>query len=217
MPTHYELLGVSPEASAAEIRAAYAKVARERHPDRFTDPVEKERAAAFFTEATAAFNTLTNERARALYDQELLRPRSTTPADLGRDAFEEGWAKFQAHDYHEAVEHFRLAVAHDPSNGPYRVAYARALAKNPHWARRAVEAYEEALKHDPSNVMAHVELAGLLHQLGLNIRAQRVVEAAKRLAPTDPHVARAGELVGPSPPEAPPSAGGLFGRFTKRK
>ena len=58
MANYYEILGVSRTAPAAEIRQAYMRLAKERHPDRFHDPAERARAEAFFKELTAAFNTL---------------------------------------------------------------------------------------------------------------------------------------------------------------
>ena len=75
MANYYEILGVGPTASAAEIRQAYMRLAKERHPDRFHDPAERARAEAFFKELTAAYNTLGNERGRTGYDVSLSRPR----------------------------------------------------------------------------------------------------------------------------------------------
>ncbi|HSD67086.1 MAG TPA: J domain-containing protein, partial [Vicinamibacteria bacterium] len=49
------MLGVAPSASTAEIRQAYARLAREKHPDRFTDPAEKDRAQKLFQDITHAF------------------------------------------------------------------------------------------------------------------------------------------------------------------
>ena len=58
MSDYYELLGVAPSASAAEVRQAYVRLAREKHPDRFPDPAEKQRAQSAFQDITTAFNTL---------------------------------------------------------------------------------------------------------------------------------------------------------------
>ena len=41
MASYYEILGIPRTATSAEVRQAYARLARERHPDRFTDPAEK--------------------------------------------------------------------------------------------------------------------------------------------------------------------------------
>ena len=60
MADYYEMLGVAPTASVAEIRKAYALLAREKHPDRFTDPAEKQRAETAFQDITTAFNALVN-------------------------------------------------------------------------------------------------------------------------------------------------------------
>ncbi len=44
MADYYELLGLKPGAAAAEVRSAYLRLARERHPDRFTDPLQRREA-----------------------------------------------------------------------------------------------------------------------------------------------------------------------------
>ena len=48
MSDYYQMLGVAPSASAAEIRQAYARLAREKHPDRFTDPLAKQQTQSSF-------------------------------------------------------------------------------------------------------------------------------------------------------------------------
>jgi molecular chaperone DnaJ len=47
---HYDLLGVSRDASADEIKRAYRKLARELHPDVNPDPATQEK----FKDVTAA-------------------------------------------------------------------------------------------------------------------------------------------------------------------
>ena len=82
MSDYYQMLGVTPSASAAEIRKAYALLARERHPDRFTDPAEKRRAETAFQEITAAFNALMNPDRRREYDETRHRPQPRTPEEV---------------------------------------------------------------------------------------------------------------------------------------
>jgi molecular chaperone DnaJ len=62
----YELLGVPRNATEAEIKAAYRRLALKFHPDR--NPGDKE-AESKFKEATEAFGVLSDEDKRSRYDQ----------------------------------------------------------------------------------------------------------------------------------------------------
>jgi curved DNA-binding protein len=91
MANYYDLLGISKSATSSDVRTAYARLARERHPDRFPDPAAKQAAQQTFQELTAAFNTLSNDRSRAEYDKSLQAPpRAPVPEEIARDAFDRG-------------------------------------------------------------------------------------------------------------------------------
>lgn len=74
---YYEVLGVGKDASEAEIKRAYRKVAKKYHPD--INPGNKE-AEEKFKEAAEAYEVLSDSEKRARYDQ------------FGHAAFEQGGA-----------------------------------------------------------------------------------------------------------------------------
>jgi curved DNA-binding protein CbpA len=61
---YYALLGVTPNATAAQIKSAYRKLAKQYHPDVNDSPD----AAEKFREITEAYDTLTDPDRRNLYD-----------------------------------------------------------------------------------------------------------------------------------------------------
>lgn len=69
----YEVLGVSKSANADEIKRAYRKAAATNHPDRNPGDEEAERR---FKEAAEAYEVLSNDQKRQLYDR------------VGHDAFQ---------------------------------------------------------------------------------------------------------------------------------
>ena len=213
---YYEILGVPRTASTTEVRSAYARLARERHPDRFTDAVEKARAEEFFKDLTTAFNTLANDQNRRDYDASLDRPQVAPPQEIAQNAYRRGLEMFEAKKNHEAVELLRTAVSLFPDQPAFQAALGKALARNPHWAREGMQAIEKAIQLAPGVAVYQSDLAELLLAHGLKLRARKTAEAALRLAPGDARAQRVLDEVGPSDPEPPPAGGGLRG-FLKRK
>ncbi|MBN1984150.1 MAG: molecular chaperone DnaJ [Chitinivibrionales bacterium] len=72
---YYEILGLKKDATEADIKKAYRKLAMQYHPDK--NPGNKE-AEKMFMEATEAYEILKDEQKRARYDQ------------FGHSAFESG-------------------------------------------------------------------------------------------------------------------------------
>ncbi|MFA5136237.1 MAG: DnaJ C-terminal domain-containing protein [Patescibacteria group bacterium] len=71
---YYEILGVSKNASSAELKAAYRKQALKWHPDRNKAPEATEK----FKEINHAYEVLSDPKKKEMYDQ------------YGKDAFEKG-------------------------------------------------------------------------------------------------------------------------------
>jgi molecular chaperone DnaJ len=63
---YYEVLGVQKNASEAELKKAFRRLAQKHHPDRNPDDKESEEK---FKEAKEAYDVLTDARKRAAYDQ----------------------------------------------------------------------------------------------------------------------------------------------------
>jgi len=83
MIDYYAILGVSRKATTPEIRDAYLKLARTSHPDTVRDPAERKKAEDAFKFVTAAYDTLSRDRARKDYTAKL-PPESNEPVETGR-------------------------------------------------------------------------------------------------------------------------------------
>ena len=62
---YYDLFGLSPDATSAQIKRSYYKRARECHPDKHPNDAVKE---AEFKQLSQAYQTLFDEERRAVYD-----------------------------------------------------------------------------------------------------------------------------------------------------
>lgn len=251
MPDFYAILGVPRTASQEDIRNAYLRLARESHPDKVRDQEARRKAEDAFKNVTAAYDTLSRERSRREYTARLPPepaaattgapppPKPTKPAEktippdarvqampgsgrINFDAFAQGIEAFKKQDFHSAVQLLTLAVTNDDRNARAHAALAMALSKNPNWVRNAIQHLENATRLDAKNPSYLAELALLLHQQGLKLRARRALDAAIALNPEHADVQRAQKEIPPAEP-GPSGTGataetsrGLFDRLRGR-
>ncbi len=91
---YYEVLGVSRDADAKQLKKAYRKLAMQYHPDRNPGDDEAEQK---FKEASAAYEVLSNPEKRSLYDRfghEGLRGASAGPGGPGFHSVDDIFSQF---------------------------------------------------------------------------------------------------------------------------
>ena len=92
---HYNTLGVIPTASAADLRAAYLKLARKHHPDKF-DGQERGLAEARMQQINEAWNVLGVAHKRREYDAK--QPTRTKQRPAEASGQRRGHAHFRPFD-----------------------------------------------------------------------------------------------------------------------
>jgi len=103
IPDPYKALGLTPEATAAEIRSSYKKLMLKCHPDKVHDESQKEEKAQQYQMVMEAYELLSDPKKKRKYDLDMQRhagsesrPTSATPAAdpaakaEARDTSEEG-------------------------------------------------------------------------------------------------------------------------------
>lgn len=188
-PNFYEVLGVARDASPEEIRAAFRRLARELHPDRFQGP-EKKRAEERFQRVTQAFNVLSNPETRARYDKSLETATPIGPVDpreLAKALLAKAIALARQGDALQAHDYFQQAEAHDPSSAKIQHQFGLFLAQTGR-LEQALRKLEKACSLDPLNGNYFVDCARLFLRAGMVLRAGRFAEQAAQLLPDEPAV-----------------------------
>lgn len=195
--THYELLGIKPDATQEQIQRAYFERSRLFHPDLR----HREDLTQFAKELTAVFDrlkkaheTLSDPQKRSEYDATLTEgplaiPVAESASDpkirqqLAAQGFRRAQQLIGQNDYHPAVEMLREAIHFVPDNAEYRFALAQVELKNARWADKALENLKEAARLAPRNREYLLAAVLALHQHGESRDAKIF---ANRLVSLDP-------------------------------
>ena len=187
--TFYDILGLSAEATPAQISGAFRTLVKEHHPDRFKDPARKAEAERSLKEVTEAYNTLCRPTLRQEYDRSLARPQSSAVQKSSQEQVRElvggGIARFRSGDYTSALAMFDHVLRMDPTNDQALFHGGMIRLRNPKWRNQGTQQVERAIEVNPYSAAYVTAYAEFLLENGLNIRAQRLLESALDNHPTD--------------------------------
>lgn len=188
--SYYEILGLDPQASADDVRAAFRRLARERHPDR-SRPADRAIAEREFQAITEAYNVLSDREQRARYDQgfsSASRPNLSNPRDVSRALVAKAVGLMKLGEHRQAGELLAQAVAHDPQSARARHLYGLFLAQHAGRLEEGLRQLDQAAKLDPVNVRLLLDASRLFALARMFARATRFAQAAAELSPGDPAV-----------------------------
>lgn len=205
--SYFEVLGVDPGASPAEVDAAYEALAREYHPDRFRFRPEEIRQLALkiFDRLGEAQATLRDPARRRKYVQQRERGRGgrdeaavlpaagrQSPPAAAEQIYFNGVEHLRARRYTEAVQAFRQATALAPGQASYRGALGWAVFRqapaDPQAVTDALGELRRAVEMEPMNPWVRISLARFHAETGRPDEAIAEFETAQRLKPDLPEV-----------------------------
>lgn len=216
MTNYYDVLGVARDATESEIRNKFRILARENHPDRFSEPERKASAEIKFQLLTEAMNVLTSASRRSIHDTELDKNRPVTqdPAAQARVFLAKGAKSYREGNFPDAMAQFELACHHYDKDAKAWHYLALSCMKVVGQIRKGADAIEAAIRLDPNNPIFRRDAGKLYVMAGLNAKAERHLEEAVKWLPEDSETLTLLQKIRPNKPVSgvrkPPS--GIFGR-----
>jgi len=198
---YYQILDISRSATVFEAKEAYFQLARKYHPDLFQRNLPKDlkkKAGEIFDVINKAFQTISNESRRKIYDAQLdsmPSDKNNVPA-LAQSKYQKGKALADEGRYEEALSYLTEAVKLRENNAKYFLALAKAESKVPRYRKQAESDFIKAIQIEPWNPDGYLAL-GLFYKIeGLKIKATRQFEKAVNI---DPDNTRALKELGQKP------------------
>lgn len=188
--SHYDLLGVSRDATDGEIRKAYFAAAKRFHPDALTHlglSDVKQQATVVFARIAEASDVLRDPARRAEYnarsgdDEPAIDTQALVRAET---LYRKAEVLVRMGDFRGALEYLEPAVELWPDECEYQSALGWALYKQPQAeAARSLIHLERATALNPGSAVALFRLGMVLRACGDDDRAARCLNTAKQLDP----------------------------------
>jgi len=224
---YYQILEVGRDASEKDIKRAYHRLARERHPDKGTTPEQVKQLQEEFALISTAYNTLKDKRAE--YDirlrkeetkrtQEGGEPAGKGPIATGsgaaaakgaaasreriaiaQRAFAKGMQMFNAGEYPRACEFFEAAIKNNDTESSYHVNLGLALMRSRQGFNRAVTAIQRAIELDPYNVEHRLALGEIYETVGSTSLAIKTYQDILKWDATNPKAIERLKALGADP------------------
>jgi len=224
---HFEILGVAVDATANDVRAAYLKLAKEYHPDRFSGDSDDVRnlAAATFSLITSAHDTLSDQDQRREYQKRM--KRGTTEEEdrahvqrfvSAEQKFNEAEGMCKRRAFAQALQLFGEACELAPDEAEYRAYYGWThylVKQGDEGARREAARHLDRAISLAENSPTGYYFRGQLHKACNEADlARRMFKKVLELRPNHVEAARELRLIEMRKSK---ESGGLFGRGRKKK
>jgi tetratricopeptide (TPR) repeat protein len=189
--TYYQLLGVTSESPASEVKKSYRVLARKFHPDGHMGNRELNASLkSLMALITEAYKTLADEKKRAAYDKRLaasgaftMRRDKARAEDPVEDWFKRANECLRANNFVGSIVWLRKCAEAAPDRAPYHAMLARSLATVPQYANEAIEHFQKAIELDPWQELVYVQFAELLSMMALPARAYVVYSKLLKINP----------------------------------
>ena len=220
--SHYEVLGVGPEVSAADLKLAYFGQAKRFHSDSFSGlslGSARHAAEELFSKVNEAYQVLSDPAKRGEYDVFLDRKAKGLPTDVGailraESVFQKGELHFKVGKWEDAEALFREAIALNHAEAEFHAYLGMAMFKGRGNADEALQQVEKALQLDPRLRSGCLFAAQLLVELG---EAERGKALLRRAIDKDPDFDDGKDLLRRLREKpAGQKKGGFFGRLLKK-
>jgi curved DNA-binding protein CbpA len=221
--THYEVLGVPSDASAAVIQNAFFGLAKKWHPDRLRAELAdlKDQATRAFARVSEASQALSDPETRRRYDQALAGGGDDNAAEAEQvhkvlkatTAFQKAEVLLKRGALALAEKEAQIAFENDPSQADHVAIHVWIQAQKPAAdVTSLLVQLEKAAKSEPNNLRVRWYRGQLLKRLG---RQREAMHDFKFIVERDPRHTDAHREVrlyamrrGNRPPSDPPSTSG---------
>ncbi len=187
---HYDALGISEDATAADVKRAYFKAAKKFHPDALAKlglNEERDDAARVFGRIAEAFETLTDTSKRAAYDAGGSDEPEIDTARLAQaeTSFRKGEILLRMGNFQGALDYLEPAVELWPEEPAYQSALGWALYKqSAPDATRAREHLETASGQSTDDAVILFRLGVVLRAIGETQQASELIARARAIEPS---------------------------------
>jgi curved DNA-binding protein CbpA len=180
--THYDILGISPAATHAEIKQTYRALAHEFHPDLIRD---KSLGRARFVEINVAYRTLSDPLKRAHYDTDLAEQERVRRETVSvEELIDRSTRAFGRGDFLQARHHAEAAMEAAPNDYYAHMVLGDALV-----ALKEIDAAREAYRKSIMILPSFIAKAKL-DMLELTSPACQVVKEVGKSANATPSTTR---------------------------
>jgi len=184
--SHYQVLGVTPAASAADIKGGWLAAAKRFHSDAFSGlDLGSARAVAedLFARVNEANSVLSDANRRAEYDVYLDRKAKGLSTDVGailraEGVFQRGEALFKAGRWEDAEAQFREAISLNHAEAEFHAFLGMSMFRRNGKAEESLQHIEKALELDPRLRSGTIFLGQILEAQGEAERAKALFRKA---------------------------------------